>query len=117
MDGFYSLFPNLEPEELVALMVRSAQVAAEQHLLRDVMASEVGRLASARLVSVDSAEHSDGARRIEATVQTAQAPSVQQAEAVSRALAEMLHEPVQLRLRTVLIQEVEARHPKSGTNP
>ncbi|MBC7259960.1 MAG: TIGR00341 family protein [Chloroflexi bacterium] len=97
---------------LVGIMVRSERVSAEQRLLREVLASEVERLPSARLVSVDSARRSGGVWRIEATVQLAEPPDAQQAESVSRALAEVLHGPVQLRLRTVLVQEVESRHPK-----
>ncbi len=102
---------------LTVIMVQTERASARQRLLRGVLAEQMRQLPSARLISVDHTEHSDGVWHIEATVQCVEPPSAQHIEAISKALATAMRDPVEVKLRITLVQEVDSRYPATGTKP
>lgn len=101
---------------LTVIMVQTERASARQRLLRGVLAEQMRQFPSARLISVDHMEHSDGVWHIEATVQCIEPPSAQHIEAISKALATAMRDPVEVKLRIALVQEVDSRYPATGTN-
>jgi uncharacterized hydrophobic protein (TIGR00271 family) len=102
---------------LAAIMVQTGRSAGQQRLINGAIGTQIQQMGAARLVSVDRAERMDGVWQIEATIQSSEQPTREQMEAASRALADALNQPVQLKLRVILAQETEPFFSVGGTKP
>lgn len=94
---------------LVAITLRTGQINSRATLIQQVLQTQLARLPSAALISVDSAAQANGVWQVEATAEMPAMPSGEQVAGLSAALAQALDQPVDLRLRVILIVEAAAQ--------